>query len=84
VNLRGKREKQQREVEREEEESSSNRPELENAGGFMLGTYLSDKKNSWKRRRQTIRDGYGRKYAKSQLSDQNQARCNQQGVGCAE
>jgi len=42
----------------------------QDAGRFMLGKYLSDKKISWKRRRR-LGDGGGRKYANSQFSDQN-------------
>ena len=40
------------------------------AGRFMLGKYLSDKKNPMAAK-ETIGDGGGRKYGNSQLSDQN-------------
>jgi len=40
------------------------------AGRFMLGKYLSDKKNPMVTK-ETIGDGGGRKYANRQFSDQN-------------
>jgi len=40
----------------------------QDAGRFMLGKYLSDKKMAAK---ETIGDGGGRQYANSQFSDQN-------------
>jgi len=40
------------------------------AGRFMLGKYLSNKKNPMAEK-ETIGDGGGRKYANSQFSDQN-------------
>jgi len=42
----------------------------QDAGRFMLGQSLSDKKNSMAAK-ETIGDGGGRKYANSQFSDQN-------------
>jgi len=49
------------------------------AESFMLGKYLSDKKN-YMAAKETIGDGGGRKYASSQFSDQDR----QDYVGCAE
>ena len=45
----------------------------QDAGKFMLGKYLSDKKNPSEGRqcRKTIGDGGGRKYANNRCSDQN-------------
>ena len=42
----------------------------QDAGRFMLGKYLSDKKNSMAAK-ETIGDGGGRKYTNSQFPDQN-------------
>jgi len=42
----------------------------QDAARFMLGKYLSDQKNPVDAK-ETIGDGVGRKYAKSQFSDQN-------------